>query len=140
YVDSDLPETLGGVTVVLDDSQGQAHNARLYVVSPEQINFLIPAEGAPGPATITVVGGGGPIATGTVEIASVAPGLFSAAATGEGVAAAVFLRVEPDGSRTDGLIFDGALAPIPLDFGPEGADLYLFLFATGMRHLTGDVT
>ena len=142
YVDPELPETLGGVTVVLTDSQGAMHNARLYVVSPTQINFLVPTGVAPGPATVQVIGGGGGgvLATETVEIAAVAPGIFTAAASGQGVAAAVFLRVEPGGARSDGLIFDGSLAALTLDFGPEGSDLYVFLFSTGMRNFTGEVT
>jgi uncharacterized protein (TIGR03437 family) len=80
------------------------------------------------------------MATETVRIAAVAPGLFSAAASGSGVAAAVFLRVDPDGGRSDGLIFDANLAAVPLDLGPQGAEVYVFLFGTGMRNFSGEVT
>ena len=139
-VDSTLPTTLNGVTVGITDSNGAMHQARLYVVTPTQISYLIPPDISPGLATITVTRDGQVVATETVRITAVAPGIFSAAASGSGVAAAVFLRVGADGSRTDGLIFDSALAPVPLDLGPGGAEVYVFLFGTGMRNFSGEVT
>jgi uncharacterized protein (TIGR03437 family) len=72
------------------------HDARLYVVSPTQINYLIPPGVAPGLATITVRRNGQVVATETVRISTVAPGIFSAASSGSGVAAAVFLRIDAD--------------------------------------------
>jgi uncharacterized protein (TIGR03437 family) len=139
-VDSSLPTTLNGVTVGITDSNGAQHQARLYVVTPTQISYLIPPEVAPGLAAVTVRRDGQVMATETVRIAAVAPGLFSAAASGSGVAAAVFLRVDPDGGRSDGLIFDANLAAVPLDLGPQGAEVYVFLFGTGMRNFSGEVT
>lgn len=138
-VDSNLPTTLGGITVGITDSGGAEHAARLYIVSPTQINYLIPRGVAPGLATITVRRDGQVVATETVRISAVAPGIFSAASNGAGVAAAVFLRVDADGSRSDGLTFDSGLAPVPLDLGTEGTEVYVFLFATGMRNFSGEV-
>jgi uncharacterized protein (TIGR03437 family) len=126
--------------VRITDTMGQEHDARLYVVSPTQINYLIPEGVASGMATVEVIRDGEVIATETILISMVSPALFSADATGAGAAAAVYLRVDPDGTRTDGLIFDGSLMPVPLDFGPEGAELYVFLFGTGMRNFSGEVT
>jgi len=140
FVDGDLPTQLGGLSVGVMDSGGQNYAARLYVVAPMQINFLMPSGVAVGEAIITVTRDGEAIAMETVQIATVSPGIFTAASSGMGVAAAVFLRVSPDGSRTDGLTFDNMLAPVPLDFGPAGSDLYVFLFTTGMRNSTGTVT
>lgn len=140
FVDSNLPTALGGVEVRITDSMGQEQDAGLYVVSPTQINYLIPEGVASGMATVEVIRDGEVIATEMILIAAVSPGLFSADASGTGIAAAVFLRVDPDGTRTDGLIFDGSLMGIPLDFGPEGAELYVFLFGTGMRNFSGEVT
>ncbi len=138
-IDGTLPTLLGGVAIRITDSMGQEHDAGLYVVSPTQINYLIPEGVAAGSALIEVIRDGDVIATETILIASVSPGLFSADASGTGVAAAVFLRVDPDGTRTEGLIFDGSLMPVQLDFGPEGAELYVFLFGTGMRNFSGEV-
>ncbi len=140
FVDSSLPTALGEVQVRITDSMGQQHYARLYVVSSTQINYLIPEGVASGMATVEVIREGEVIATETILISEVSPGLFSADASGTGVAAAVFLRVDPDGTRTDGLIYDESIQPIALDFGPEGAELYVFLFGTGMRNFSGEVT
>jgi uncharacterized protein (TIGR03437 family) len=139
-VDSTLPTTLNDITVGITDSSGAMHQARLYVVTPTQISYLIPPEVAPGLATITVSRNGQVIATETARISTVAPGIFSAAASGSGVAAAVFLRIDADGTRSNGLIFDNSLAPVPLDLGPDGSELYVFLFGTGMRNSSGEVT
>jgi uncharacterized protein (TIGR03437 family) len=127
-----LPTNLLGTTVRLQDAAGARRQARLIAVSPTQINFLVPAGLAPGPATIAVQNGGDELTLSPVELAAVAPGLYSANARGEGVAAAVYIRVFPAGDRASGLIFDPAsLAPVPLDLA--SGDLYLTLYGTGFR-------
>ena len=139
FVDSALPTSLGGVMVLITDSAGQMHNARLYVVSPTQINYLIPAGVATGMATVEVIREETVIAAETLTIEAVSPGLFSADASGQGVAAAVFQRADADGTIASGLIYDpNTLEPIALDFGPEGAQLYISLFGTGMRNFSGE--
>lgn len=49
---------------------------------------------------VTVISGDGRVATNTTNIAAVAPGLFAANGNGQGVAAAVVLRVRADGTQT----------------------------------------
>jgi hypothetical protein len=51
----DLPTSLGGVSVRVTDSQGQARLAQLFFVSPGQINYLVPAGSALGWAWVEVV-------------------------------------------------------------------------------------
>ena len=46
-VDSNMPTTLDGVTLTIVDANGASLLARLYIVSPTQINYLIPADVAP---------------------------------------------------------------------------------------------
>jgi uncharacterized protein (TIGR03437 family) len=48
--------------------------------------------------------------------------------------------VDPAGGRTSDLVFDGNLSPVPLTLGPDGSELYVFLFGTGMRNATGEVS
>jgi FG-GAP-like repeat len=48
-----LPISLGGETVSVTDSAGTARPAQLYNVSPEQVNYVIPADTAPGLATVS---------------------------------------------------------------------------------------
>ena len=70
-----------------------------------------------------------------------APALFSADASGSGVAAALFLRVAADGARTQDLIFDpNTGAAVPIDLGSEQERVFLALFGTGIRGFTSEVT
>ncbi len=95
-----LPTLLAGTTVKLKDSTGTERLAPLFFVAPSQINYLVPSGTASGLATVTVINGINGISTGTVQIAKVSPGLFAANSTGQGVAAAVAVRVKSDGRRS----------------------------------------
>src|SRR5207302_11143509 len=95
-----LPTSLAGTTVKLKDSAGSERLAQLIYVSPAQINYLVPTGTVAGAATITITSGDGSISLGTVQIAPVAPGLFAANSNGQGVAAAVALRVKGDGTQS----------------------------------------
>ena len=137
-----LPITIGGTTVTVQDVSGAARPAPLFFVSPMQVNYEIPVGTLLGVATVYVQSGDGTISKGTVQINTVAPGIFSADASGKGVAAAVILRITADGVQTFEPIaqFDpaqNAFAFLPIDFGPDlGVDsdqLFLILFGTGWR-------
>ena len=133
-----LPTALGGIIVTVTDSDGVITSAQLQFVGPEQINFLMPSNVAVGPAVITVIRDNGPDYETTVEIAAVAPGLFSANANGTGVAAGFAIRVREDGSQvTEPLFFfdqaQGRFVTSPISFGPETESLFLVLFGTGIR-------
>jgi len=88
-----LPTSMAGTTVRVRDNAGVERTAPLFFVAPGQINFQLPPGVANGPATVTVTGGDGSVSTGTIQAATVAPGLFAANANGQGVAAGVALRV-----------------------------------------------
>ncbi len=133
-----LPELLDGVSVTLRDAAATEHRCGLFFVSPGQINLLVPPAAAPGAAELIAVNPAGQISSGQLMIASVAPGLFSANANGRGVAAAVILRLKPDGSQTfePVAVFDqpgNIFVPKPIDFEPESDQLFLILFGTGFR-------
>lgn len=137
-----LPTELSGVKVRVKDAANVERDARLFFVSPQQINFLTPQGSSNGAATITVLRDGNPVGTGTLNIEAVAPGLFTANANGQGVAAAVLLRVKADGSQTIESITrfnsnTNRVEAIPLDFGPETDRLFLILFGTGFRSHSG---
>ncbi len=134
-----LPTSLAGVTVGIRDSAGIERRAPLFFVAHTQINYLIPTGAAPGTATVTVTKNGETAATGAITTATFAPGVFSANASGQGVAAAVVLRVKADGSQTFESVarFDQAqnrFVPAPIDLGPEGEQVFLILSGTGFRH------
>lgn len=133
-----LPTELGGTTVKVKDSAGVERLAPLFFVSPQQINFQIPAGTATGTATLIVTSGDGVISSGPMVIAALAPSLFTADASGHGLAAAQVLRVKPDGSFTyeNVFVFDAILnktVAVPIEFSPQSDQIYLILFGTGIR-------
>ena len=143
-----LPTSLAGTTVRVTAAPviGQVSQiirgalAPLFFTSPGQINFLIPPVPL-GPARITVTRTDGSSFSATIEIERVAPALFTADSSGSGVAAAQFIKIAADGTRTQGLIFDpNTLAAVPIDLGSEQDQVFLALFGTGVRGFTSGVT
>ncbi|HXA52098.1 MAG TPA: IPT/TIG domain-containing protein, partial [Candidatus Acidoferrum sp.] len=137
---SPYPTSLSGTTVSVTDSTGTQRLAPLYYVSPGQINMLMPTNTAFGLATITVTNANGGSASSITLVTRTAPGLFSANASGAGVAAALVQRVRPDGSQAIENVasFDGntnALVPVPITIGSDS--LYLQLYGTGIRYVSG---
>ncbi|MGE0126642.1 MAG: hypothetical protein AB7U82_00955 [Blastocatellales bacterium] len=121
-----LPTTLGGVSVKIGNT-----DAGLFFVSVGQINFQIPPGLADtANATITVTNSDNTTRTGTFTIVRASPGVFSAKATGQGVAAAqttfdgtVFQSIaNPDGTEKD------------VDAGTKTKPNALVLYATGIRN------
>ena len=138
-----LPTELGGVTVEVTDSSKAKLQAGLFAVTPNQINCLIPAEAVPGPATITVHSGGGASSTADIQIVSLAPGLFTANGTGQGVAAASAFRRDANLVDTPVAVFDTSVAPfqpMPIDLGVETDIVVLSLFGTGLRSAQTPIT
>jgi uncharacterized protein (TIGR03437 family) len=130
--DVPLPTDLLGTSVRVRDSAGAERLAGLFFVSPSQINYLVPPDTALGTATITVNNS----AAGTVEITPAAPGLFAANANGQGVAAAVALRMRADGSQSYEAVArveGGSFVAVPIDLGPESDQVFLILYGTGVR-------
>jgi len=133
-----LPVSLAGTTVKVKDSAGAERDAPLFFVAPAQVNYLLPKNIAAGLALVTITSGDGKIATGSILVSPVSPGLFSANSSGQGIAAATVLRVKTDNTQIfePMVMFDAAqndFAPIPIDLGPEGEQVFLLLFGTGMR-------
>jgi uncharacterized protein (TIGR03437 family) len=133
-----LPTNLGGTKIVVKDSAGVERPSPLFFVSPNQVNYLIPSGSASGSATITSTTGEGVVSTGKANIASVTPALFTANSSGQGLVSGVALRVKPDGRQIYEPIgqFDPAqnrVAPVPIDLGPEGDQVFLILYGTGVR-------
>ena len=131
------PVVLAGSTVSIKDSAGVLRLGGLSFVSPAQINYVLPAASAVGPATITVTSASGATASGTVPIARVAPALFAINAAG--VAAATAIRVNSDGSQSPVTVFQcGATAdscvPAPIDVST--GTVYLTLYGTGIKNRT----
>jgi uncharacterized protein (TIGR03437 family) len=132
------PTTLAGISVQVTDSAGIARLASLVYASPTQINCILPAGMAPGGASLSIVGSPGAARTAAFNIVPSAAGLFSANASGQGVAAANVQTVHAGGASTiaNAAVFDparGAFTPAAIDLGVSGDQVYLILYGTGLR-------
>jgi uncharacterized protein (TIGR03437 family) len=134
-----LPTTLAGATVKVKDSHGVERLAPLFFVSPQQVNYQIPAETTEGIATVTITGANGAVNAGLIQVVTTRPGLFSADSSGSGLAAAYAVRMKPDGTQFFEAIirFDPAtnkFIPAPIDLSSESDQVILALFGTGLRN------
>jgi uncharacterized protein (TIGR03437 family) len=133
-----LPTTLAGTTVKVRDSAGVERQASLFYVSPTQVNYQIPAGTANGTAIVTMTSGTTIVATGTVQITNVSPGLFSFEATGSGVAAGESTRFRNGVQQSETRLarFDATQnkwIPIPVDLSFTTDQVFLILYGTGIR-------
>ncbi len=117
-----LPTNLGGTTVRVN---GQL--ASLFFVSPNQVNYLIPANTPAGAQPVVVTSGNGAVSTGTVNVTNVAPAIFTANASGTGFPAAVLLRLKNNGVQ----MFE-SVGP-PIEFLPNDSRLFLILYLCGVK-------
>jgi uncharacterized protein (TIGR03437 family) len=129
-----LPTTLGGSTATLTDANGVESSLPLFFAGPNQINAEIPASAGEGPGVITIKAPAGTV-TSPVVVTPVAPGLFTANESGQGVAAAEFVTNE-NGKQTIVDIFSGACSTgtcdVPLDV--SSGQTALVLFGTGIEN------
>jgi N-acyl-D-amino-acid deacylase len=96
--------------------------------SPERLLFVVPEDSATGPAVLTVKTGDAEL-TASVVIEAVAPGLFSANRTGQGVALATAVE---EGSEEAVPVYECA-SPAECAPRPIAASGVLRLLATGVR-------
>ncbi len=134
-----LPQTLGGVTVTLKDSAGTQFTAPLVYVSPTQINLEVPRSVAAGTATFTVASGTAS-QTATAQIRLVAPSLFSMNGNGTGVAAATAIRTQVTHPELQSPVpvfqcGTAGCSSVPIDAGLD-TPVYLALYGTGIRNRT----
>ncbi|MBL8172843.1 MAG: metallophosphoesterase [Acidobacteria bacterium] len=132
-----LAGAAGATIVNVKDSAGVERAGRVLFASATQVNFMLPAGMASGPATVTVLYAGNPVGTTTYQIETVAPAMFTANGSGLGAPAAVAVRVRADGSQTIEPVVrctNTGCVPVPLDLGAATDQLYLVLFATGVRN------
>jgi len=133
-----LPTTLAGVTISITDSANTTHSAPLFFAAAGQVNFQIPATAVTGRAKVTLTRQNGTTITGDLLIESVAPGLFAANASGQGIGAIVGLRVDAAGVQTYFPVssYDAAqqqFVATPISLGAVTDQVYLLLYGTGIR-------
>ena len=133
-----LPTNLGGTTVTLRDSKGVERVAPLFYAGAQQINFQVPASSAVGYGTVIVKINDSVVSSGALKIEAFAPGIFTAAANGSGVAAGNVQRIR-NGASTYEPIFERDPADntkwraAPIDLDPPTDSVFLVLYATGVR-------
>ncbi len=138
-VSSTLPTVLGGISVQIVDRAGNAQLAPLFAVASTQASILIPSGLAAGPATVTVLHGTTPALTGSMTIASSAPGLYSMNQDGAGVAAADAFLVTATYQEMNQPVFScnppavRNCLPSLLSLGGSTDTLYVELYGTGIR-------
>lgn len=122
-----LPTTLGGVRLRINGV-----DAGLLFVGTQQINFQVPPALADAPsATVQVTNSDNSTRTGTVTVQRAAPGVFSAAANGQGVAVAL--------TTFDGVTYQPVFNPgnppteRDVDAGTPQRRNVLVLFGTGLK-------
>ena len=135
-----LPTQLGETTVEFQDSTGKVSNSPLFFVSEGQVNFLVPPNTPNGSATVRVKRNGTTVVQGAIEVQQVSPGIFTAASSGQGVAAAYFDRRENSnpGLSIPEFVFrfnsaTNAFEVAPYDLTRPNESVYLVLFGTGLR-------
>ncbi|MBI1766425.1 MAG: hypothetical protein HYR56_33885 [Acidobacteria bacterium] len=122
-----LPTTLGGVQLRINGV-----SAGLLFVGTQQLNFQVPPALTDAPsATVTVTNSDNSTRTGTVTVQRAAPGLFSAAANGQGVGVAL--------TTFDGVTYQSVFNPgnppteRDVDAGTPQRRNVLVLFGTGLK-------
>ena len=141
-----LPTKLAGVSLRVRDSAGTEQTPGLFVVTPNQVNWALSGDTAPGLAQLTLTREGDSkglllddfTSTRTFLVVPVSPSIFTANADGQGVPAANSILVLPDFTQVIALVFDPALpsgqrVPVPISLGGENDLLFLSLFMTGIR-------
>jgi uncharacterized protein (TIGR03437 family) len=113
-----LPTSLAGVSVTVQDYAGVERAAPLFFVSPNQINYQIPANSKPGPALVKFTNSTGQTTLGATTIVATAPALFTTNQSGSGAAVALdafnftpapFAAVRPNGAANVVMLFGTGL-------------------------------
>ncbi len=144
-----FPTKLAGTTMTLVDSSNTSYNVGMYFASAQQVNYLVPTNAKPGPATINIASGDGTQTSGTLLISPVAPGIYTANQNGSGPAAGIAICGGTcsgwPNSQGNGQFYQytfvsgctsGSCTAQPLSLGGPGDAVVVELFGTGIRHVS----
>src|SRR5262245_38360242 len=124
------PTKLGGVTFEMIDSANVKRAAELVMVSPQQINFVIPDVMALNDATFVIKNGDKPVAEGKLKIVDAKPALFSSDSDSGKLAVGM---TNADSSSPQSLVDKDGKARM-IGPGAPWAPTTLTLLATGLRY------
>jgi uncharacterized protein (TIGR03437 family) len=138
---SPLPTIRNGTSLEITDSAGSTRANGLFGIfnGGTQINFYVDPATALGPATITLRRDDGESSSASIEVKLVNPGVFFLLnAADQAVALAQFLRISGGVAGPLELTFNPAdFSLTPIDLGPEGDQIFIALFGTGIRLVSG---
>jgi uncharacterized protein (TIGR03437 family) len=117
---------IGGSSIKITDQSGVSRPAVVSGSTATQLNFVLPAQLATGPAIVTATPTSGPALAYSTTIAPVSPAIFQLDSAS--LVAANIIRVHADGSQAAEPIASG------ISFGPASDQLYLVIYATGIRN------
>jgi len=124
------PMKLSNVTVQLTGKDNVTRDAGLVMVSPGQINFVIPDEMTPGPTKMVIKNGPDPVANGDMEVGEVSPALFTSGSTDSKLAVGT---TSANGADTLSINNQDGSARM-ISSGSPWAPTTLTLLATGLRY------
>ncbi len=127
--------------IAVTDSAGIKAVADVLFASAAEAVFIVPPTAATGHATVAVSNGRLTAAVGAINVAAVAPGVFSADGTGRGVAAAMAVRTSSTGLQTFVPVFQcqarAGCSALPVAMGSASDQVSIYLYGTGLRGGTG---
>ncbi len=140
-----LPTELGGTRVeVFDPSSSQWVRARLFYVSPGQVNFEFPRIPLPWSGlelSVRVLNGLGESAPASLMFRRTAPSVFTANSSGLGAPAGFSILVKANDVQQRGDLYacnDSICSVKPASLGAVGDKLFLELYGTGFDEATAD--
>ena len=136
-----LPTVIDGTTLEITDSAGATRATNLFGIFADgkQINFYVDPDTAVGQGTITLRRGDGASSSTPIEVKSINPGIFFLTnASDQAVALAQFIRISGGAAGPLELTFNSAdFSLVPIDLGPEADQVFIALFGTGIRLVSG---
>jgi uncharacterized protein (TIGR03437 family) len=134
------PMILAGTTVNVTDSAGVTRPSVLFSVSATQVTYQIPPGTAAGAANVTITAGDGVTGTVQVQVAAVAPGVYTL--NSGGLVKGYVLRIS-NGNQFIEDVFDidatGAVIARPITIS-NGDQVYLIAYGSGFRGAGSDVS
>jgi len=135
-----LPTSIAGASITVQDSAGTERLSPLFYVSPDQINYQIPAGTAPGPALIKFNNGTSQTVTGSAIVAPTAPSIFTQDTSGAASAldAFTFAPAPFNATRAGGL--PNIVAVFGTGLGADATDIDANVGANVQATIDGQAT
>ena len=128
-----LPSFFDGTSVSFMDASGATSLAPLFYVSPNEVDFEVPANVAAGTAKVVITSNGVSQTAANIQIATVAPGLFTL--NNSGLATAYAVRISGNAQVIEPVytLNNGVVTPAPIYMGAGTDQVILVLYGTGLQ-------